>query len=82
MNTETERTVPMEITIKIGKDLVSERKFLLYPGTEVAYGQAVDLAVSTALAKVSKVAYDHLSGVENLPENLAAEVWLGKALQE
>ena len=79
---ELERTVPMEITIKVGRDLVSERAFLLYPGTETVYGQGVDLAVSKALATISKAAFDILTDVEGVPESVAAEAMFGKAVQD
>lgn len=76
-----ERTVPMEIIIKVGQDLLSERKFLLYPGTETVYGQAVDAAVAIALGQVSKAAYAMLSGAEGVPEGIALEVAFGTAVQ-
>ena len=80
---ELERTSEMEITIKIGKDMLSERKFLLYPGTEIVYGQGVDLAVSKALGQISKAAYDILIDAgDAVPEVAAIEAMFGKAVQD
>ena len=80
---ELERTVPMEIIVKVGKDLVSERQFLLYPGTEVVYGQGVDLAISKALGLISKAAYDIITeGGDDVPAVMAIEAAFGKAVQD
>ena len=79
---DIERTVPAQVTIKIGNDLISNREFMLYPGTETVYGQGIDLAVSKALATISKVAFDILTDVEGVPENVAAEAMFGKGVQD
>ena len=82
MAQDMERNVEMEITIKVGEDMLSTKKFKLYEGTEMVYGQAVDLAVTAALAKVSKVAYDIIdqSG-DDVPAAMAVEAVFGKAYQ-
>ena len=82
MAQDMERSVEMNITITVGKDMVSERKFLLYPGTEMVYGQGVDFAVTQALATISKVAYDTVSGGDLPDGNMGIEVFLGKAMQD
>ncbi len=81
MAQDMERTVEMEITIKVGEDMLSTKKFKLYEGTEIVYGQAVDLAVTAALAKVSKVAYDTVDPSGDIPEKVATELVFGKAYQ-
>ena len=82
MSDNPERTVPMEIVIRTGKDILSEKKFMLYPGTELIYAQAVDLAVTTVLAEVSKAAFEILTDVEDVPENVALEVAFGNAVNK
>ena len=80
---ELERNVEMVITITAGKDIVSEKKFMLYEGTEMVYAQGVDLAVTAALGKISKVAYDILvEAGDAVPERQAIEAMFGKAYQE
>jgi len=77
-----ERTVPMEIIIKVGSDMWSERKFMLYEGTETVYGQAVDAAVAIVLGQVSKAAYELVSGAgDAVPEGMAIEAAFGAAVQ-
>jgi hypothetical protein len=71
----------MEIIIKVGQSLVSERKFLLYPGTETVYGQGVDLAVSVALGQISKAAYNGIGGADSAPANVTMEAKFGAAVQ-
>ena len=81
MAQDMDRTVEMEITIKVGDDMLSTKKFKLYEGTEIVYGQAVDLAVTAALAKVSKVAYDVVDPSGDVPPAVAVEAVFGKAYQ-
>ena len=82
MAQDTERTIEMEITITVGDDMLSTKKFKLYEGSEMVYGQAVDLAVTGALAKVSKVAYDLIDpSSDDIPPAMAVEALFGKAYQ-
>ena len=76
-----ERTSLMTITIEVENGGVSTRSFKLYPGTEMVYGQGVDLAVTTALGKISKSAYEIISGADDIPENVAIEAVFGAAVQ-
>ena len=82
MSENPERTVPMEIIIKAGKDIHSERKFMLYPNTETIYSQGIDLAVSNALRDISKAAFEILTDAEGVPENVALEVAFGNAVNK
>ena len=82
MSDDIERTVEMEVTIRVGKDMISERKFMLYPGTEMVYGQGVDYAVTQALGTISKVAYDIVTGGDTPDGKLGVEAVLGKAMQD
>jgi len=81
MSNTLERETQMVITITVGKDMVSERKFLLYPGTEMVYAQGVDLAVAAALGSISKAAYDIIKDADGIPENVAMEATFGAAVQ-
>jgi hypothetical protein len=76
-----ERNVPMEIVIKVGEELISHRKFLLYPGTEVIYGQGVDAAVAQALGTISKAAYILVKDAEGAPASMVLEAAFGSAVQ-
>lgn len=77
---EMERSVTMEINIDIEGAGYSRRRVQLYPGTEIAYGQGVDLAVSKALATISKVAYEIVTGADDIPQRQAIEAMLGKGV--
>ena len=75
------RTSEMTITIKVG-DVLSEKKFKLYAGTEMVYAQGVDLAVTKALGMISKVAFDIITDDGTVPANVLLEAGFGKAVQD
>lgn len=80
-NEAPERSSLMTISIEVENGGTSTRSFKLYPGTEMVYAQGVDLAVTKALGEISKVAYELISGADEVPESLAVEALLGAAVQ-
>ena len=81
MADEMVRSVPVSVVIKAGKDLISTKEFLIYPGTETIYGQVIDLAVTEALKIASEKAWDLIEGAgDALPPNVQAEALFGKAV--
>ena len=81
MAQELERSVPVTVEIKCGKDTISSKAFLIYPGTETIYGQVIDLAVTEALKLASEKAWDIIEAAgDNVPDNVKLEALLGKAV--
>ena len=75
------RSVPVSVVIKAGKDLISTKEFLIYPGTETIYGQVIDLAVTEALKLASEKAWDLIEAAgDGAPDSLKIEAMLGKAV--
>ena len=80
MADEMVRSVPVSVVIKAGKDLISTKEFLIYPGTETIYGQVIDLAVTEALKLASEKAWDVIEAAgDSVPEALKIEAAYGKA---
>ena len=80
MADEMVRSVPVSVVIKAGKDLISTKEFLIYPGTETIYGQVIDLAVTEALKLASEKAWDLIEAAgDSAPEALKIEAAYGKA---
>ena len=81
MADELERSVPVTVEIKCGKDVISSKAFLIYPGTETIYGQVIDLAVTEALKIASEKAWDLIEAAgDGAPDALKIEAMLGKAV--
>jgi len=74
------RSVEAKVVIVCGDSVKSVKEFPIYPGTEIIYGQVIDLAVTEALKEATLKAAEIIEGAgDAVSADMQIEAVLGKA---
>ena len=77
---EMVRSVTVSYSVRAGEVGIADASFKVYPGQELLYGQAIQLAITVALKEMSLKAYDIIAGAgDAVPDSVKVEAMLGKA---